>query len=130
MAAINLDTAARLDITCRKGDTFSLEIDFEQSIPTPLGGSVGWSMHVRETDTSEGDVNIIIPEDDITFTVADNSSGVTNALLTISIPFSVMEDIESGIYVYDIQNQSKAAGVKTYVFGLFKVNEDVTTPNL
>ena len=121
MAAINLDTAARLDITCRKGDTFSLEIDFEQTVPTTI-----WTMHVRETDTSEGDENIIIPEDDITFTVADNSSSVTNALLTISIPNSVMEDIESGIYVYDIQNQSKPAGVKTYVFGLFKVNEDVT----
>jgi len=67
MAAINLDTAARLDITCRKGDTFSLEIDFEQSLPT-----TGWTMHVRETDTSEGDENIIIPEDDITLTVEEN----------------------------------------------------------
>jgi len=122
MAAINLDTAARLDITCRKGDTFSLEIDFEQSIPTTI-----WTMHIRETDTSEGDENIIIPEDDITFTVSANSVGKFT-LLTISIPSSVMEDIESGIYVYDIQNFAKATGVKTYVFGLFKVNEDVTTP--
>jgi len=120
MAAINLDTAARLDITCRKGDTFSLELDFEQTIPT-----TGWSMHVRETDTSEGDVNIEIPEDDITFTVSENSSGKV-ALLTISIPFGTMEDIESGMYVYDLQNFAKATGVKTYVFGLFKVNEDVT----
>ncbi len=28
MAKVNLDTAARLDITCRKGDTFSLVLDF------------------------------------------------------------------------------------------------------
>ena len=121
MAAINLDTAARLDITCRKGDTFSLELDFGQTIP-----SKSWTMHVRETDTSEGE-EIIIPEDDITFTVSENSVGKFT-LLTISIPSSVMEDIESGIYVYDIQNFAKATGVKTYVFGLFKVNEDVTTP--
>tara|TARA_R100001440_G_scaffold49889_1_gene69829 strand:+ start:147 stop:515 length:369 start_codon:yes stop_codon:yes gene_type:complete len=122
MAAINLDTAARLDITCRKGDTFQLEIDFEQSIPTAT-----WLMHVRETDTSEGDVNIIIPEEDITFAVADNSSGVTNALLTVTIADSVMAEVQSGTYVYDIQNDSVNV-TKTYVFGLFKVNEDVTTP--
>tara|TARA_R100000030_G_scaffold32106_1_gene23682 strand:- start:1681 stop:2049 length:369 start_codon:yes stop_codon:yes gene_type:complete len=122
MAAINLDTAARLDITCRKGDTFQLEIDFEQSIPTST-----WLMHVRETDTSEEDENIIIPEDDITFAVADNSSGVTNALLTVTIADSVMAEVQSGTYVYDIQNDSVNV-TKTYVFGLFKVNEDVTTP--
>ena len=122
MAAINLDTAARLDITCRKGDTFQLEIDFEQSIPTAT-----WLMHVRETDTSEEDENIIIPEDDITFAVADNSSGVTNALLTVTIADSVMAEVQSGTYVYDIQNDSVNV-TKTYVFGLFKVNEDVTTP--
>ena len=28
MAQVNLDTASRLDIICRKGDTFSLGIDF------------------------------------------------------------------------------------------------------
>jgi len=122
MAAINLDTAARLDITCRKGDTFQLEIDFEQSIPTAT-----WLMHVRETDTSEEDENIIIPEDDITFAVSDNSSGVTNALLTVTIADSVMAEVQSGTYVYDIQNDSVNV-TKTYVFGLFKVNEDVTTP--
>jgi hypothetical protein len=120
MAAINLDTAARLDITCRKGDTFQLEIDFEQSIPTST-----WLMHVRETDTSEED--IIIDEGDITFTVADNSSGVTNALLTVTISDSIMAEVQSGIYVYDIQNNSVGV-TKTYVFGLFKVNEDVTVP--
>mgnify|MGYP003132019412 FL=1 len=122
MAAINLDTAARLDITCRKGDTFQLEIDFEQTVPTST-----WLMHVRETDTSEEDENIIIPEDDITFAVADNSSGVTNALLTVTIADSVMAEVQSGTYVYDIQNDSVNV-TKTYVFGLFKVNEDVTTP--
>ena len=120
MAAINLDTAARLDITCRKGDTFSLELDFGETVNTK-----GWAMHVRETDTSEGDLNIEIPEGDITFTVADNSSGVTNALLTITIADTVMADVQSGTYVYDIQNAILGV-TKTYLFGLFKVNEDVT----
>ena len=126
MAAINLDTAARLDITCRKGDTFFLELDFGQGIPT-----TGWLMHVRKTDTSEGVDNIEIPDDQIAFAISDNSSGVTNAQLSILIPFGAMEDIESGMFVYDIQNTSKVAllggqSVKTYLFGIFKVNEDVT----
>jgi len=119
MAAINLDTAARLDITCRKGDTFQLEIDFEQTVPTTV-----WLMHVRETDTSEED--LIIEEGLITFAVADNSSGVLNAKLTITINDSDMADVQSGTYVYDIQNDSVGV-TKTYVFGLFKVNEDITT---
>ena len=122
MAAINLDTAARLDITCRKGDTFSLELDFEQAVPTKV-----WTMHVRETDTSEGEDNLIILEDNITFAVSDNSSGVTNALLTVTISDNVMAEVQSGTYVYDLQNVISSE-TKTYLFGLFKVNEDITTP--
>ena len=118
MAAINLDTAARLDITCRKGDTFSLELDFGETVST-----TGWLMHVRETDTSEDE--LIIEDDVITFTVEDNSSGVTNAKLTITIPAVDMADVQSGMHVYDIQNTAIDV-VKTYLFGLFKVNEDVT----
>ena len=120
MAAINLDTAARLDITCRKGDTFSLELDFGETIPTS-----GWTMHVRETDTSEDE--LIIEDELITFAVSDNSSGVTNAKLTITISDATMALINSGMYVYDMQNADSGV-TKTYLFGLFKVNEDVTTP--
>jgi len=119
MAAINLDTAARLDITCRKGDTFQLELDFGETINT-----TEWLMHVRETDTSEED--LIIDEGAITFTVADNSSGVTNAKLTITISDDNMANVQSGMYVYDIQNDFSDV-TKTFLFGLFKVNEDITT---
>lgn len=118
MAAINLDTAARLDITCRKGDTFIMELDFGELI-----NSTGWLMHVRETDRSEDE--IIIPAADFTFTVSDNDDGVTNAKLKIVIPADTMVDISSGLYVYDLQN-TRASVVKTYLYGLFKVNEDVT----
>jgi hypothetical protein len=118
MAAINLDTAARLDITCRKGDTFVMELDFGQLVNT-----TGWLMHVRETDTSEDE--ILIPVDDISFTVSDNDGGVTNAKLKITIPADTMAILNSGMYVYDLQN-TRTSVVKTYLYGLFKVNEDVT----
>ena len=120
MAAINLDTAARLDITCRKGDTFIMELDFGETVNTN-----GWLMHVRETDTSEGDDNIIIEVDDESITIEDNASGVTNAKITITISSDDMSLIDSGLYVHDFQNTSSGV-VKTYLYGLFKVNEDVT----
>jgi hypothetical protein len=124
MAQINLDTAQRLDITCRKGDTFELDIDFTQTIPA----ANTWLMHVRETDTSEGEDNILIPVGDIVFTVDDgDGTGVTitDSKLTVTIPAVNMADVDSGMFVYDIQNTNNSI-VKTYVYGIFKVNEDIT----
>jgi hypothetical protein len=124
MAQINLDTAQRLDITCRKGDTFELDIDFTQTIPA----ANTWLMHVRETDTSEGEDNILIPVDDIVFTVDDgDGTGVIiiDSKLTVTIAATVMDDVDSGMFVYDIQNTNNSI-VKTYVYGIFKVNEDIT----
>jgi hypothetical protein len=124
MAQINLDTAQRLDITCRKGDTFALEIDFTQTIPA----ANTWLMHVRETDTSEGEDNILIPVGDIVFTVDDgDGTGVIiiDSKLTVTIPAVNMADVDSGMFVYDIQNTNNSI-VKTYVYGIFKVNEDIT----
>ena len=124
MAQINLDTAQRLDITCRKGDTFELDIDFTQTIPA----ANTWLMHVRETDTSEGEDNILIPVGDIVFTVDDgDGTGVIiiDSKLTVTIAATVMDDVDSGMFVYDIQNTNNSI-VKTYVYGIFKVNEDIT----
>lgn len=119
MATVNLDTASRLDITCRKGDTFTMELDFGQTMNT-----TGWEMQVRLTDTSEGNENIILG-DDFSFVVADNDAGVTNAKVTVSVTASVMATISSGNYVYDLQNNLNDV-VKTYLYGIFKVNEDIT----
>ena len=33
MATVNLDTAARLDIVCRKRDSFQLVLDFGVEVP-------------------------------------------------------------------------------------------------
>lgn len=120
MAAINLDTAARLDITCRKGDTFVMELDFGETV-----NNSGWLMHVRYTDTNDAPEDIVVEVDDELIVVEDNSSGVTDAKITITIPSDTMANIDSGMYVHDIQN-STGGVVKTYIYGLLKVNEDVT----
>jgi hypothetical protein len=96
-----------------------MDLDFGQAMNT-----TGWEMQVRLTDTSEGTNNIILGGD-FSFAVADNDNGVTNAKVTVSVTAAVMATIASGNYVYDLQNNLNDV-VKTYLFGIFKVNEDIT----
>jgi hypothetical protein len=114
---INLDTSQRVDITCRKGDTFTLVLTFndEFGIPLDLNGYV-WSLDVRETDTSSG---TIIDADQFSYT------GTSDGNLTIKADALTMALIEGGIYVYDLQS-SNVGNVKTWLYGIFKINEDVT----
>ena len=77
---INLDTSTRVDITCRKGDTFSLEFTF--------------------TDSAG---------------VAINLTGYTWKMAGVS----------GGLYVYDLQSTT-GGSVKTWIYGLFTINEDIS----
>lgn len=122
---INLDIANRVDITTRRGDTFNLELTFKDEAGDPIDLSSGyeWMMQVRESDTSsaailDGDSNDDLAAD-IGFT------GDNNGLLTITVSAAVMAGIEGGIYVYDLQS-SQGAVVTTWMYGIFKVNEDVS----
>lgn len=114
---INLDTSTRVDITCRKGDTFKLELTFNEADGTPIDISgYSWKMDVKETDTSAGD---IIPDSDFTY-----SSTVTGKL-TVSASSTIMAGVSGGLYVYDLQS-TNSGEVKTWVYGIFKINEDVS----
>jgi len=114
---INLDNASRVDITCRRGDTFTLEFTFSDDAGAAIDlTSYTWKMDVKETDTSSGDI------------IADNSftySGTAQGVLTITATATVMAAVEGGLYVYDLQSNSSGS-VKTWVYGLFKINEDVS----
>lgn len=114
---INLDTSTRVDITCRKGDTFKIEFTFNDDNGDPIDlTNYTWKMDVKETDTSSGDI------------IADNSfvySGNVNGVLTITAASSVMSNVNGGIYVYDLQS-TNSGEVKTWIYGIFKVNEDVS----
>jgi len=123
--SINLDIANRVDITTRKGDTFTLELTFkdEDGVVIDLSSGYEWMMQVRESDTStstllDGDSNDDIAND-FGFT------GDNNGLLTITASSNTMATIEGGIYVYDLQS-SQGATVITWMYGIFKVNEDVS----
>jgi len=123
--SINLDIANRVDITTRKGDTFTLELTFkdEDGVVIDLSSGYEWMMQVRESDTStsallDGDSN------------DDNAgsfgfTGTNTGLLTITASAAIMAAIDGGIYVYDLQS-SQGATVITWMYGIFKVNEDVS----
>ena len=75
-----------------------------------------WKLDVRETDTSD---TAIIEDDAFTY------SGTELGVLTISAAPATMAGIDGGLYVYDLQS-TNAGTVKTWIYGIFKVNEDVT----
>jgi len=114
---INLDNSTRVDITCRKGDTFSLELTFTDDAGDAIDLTYyTWKMDVKETDTSSSD---IIADD--SFTYSGNSSGE----LTITATAATMAATSGGTYVYDLQSTNSGV-VKTWVYGIFKINEDVS----
>jgi len=130
---INLDRSQRLDIICRKGDTFilNLELKDENGVAIDLTGDptnvYSFIMQVRLSDTSE--TVLLSPNVDI-----DNS---VDGLVTFSLPASDM-NVNAGLYVYDIQqtrqdtsrsgpnDDGRELSVETLVYGTFKINEDVT----
>lgn len=113
---VNLDNAQRVDIICRKGDTFSIEVDFYDASNQPINlTTYTWKMEVSESDTSASPVL-----DSTAFSYSGNSTGT----LFVTAPAATMLTIPAGLYVYGLQ--SNVAGViKTWLLGLFTVNEDV-----
>lgn len=120
MAQVNLDISQRLDITCRKSDTFSLDVIFKDAngAGVDLTSYTEFKMEVRRHDRKTGTANLVF-----TLTGGDisvNASGLMNiekSAVTMNIP--------SGDYVYDLQAVD-GTGVHTWLKGKFIVNEDVT----
>ena len=114
---INLDNSTRVDVTCRKGDTFNLQFTFTDSVGDAIDLSAyTWKLDVKETDTSSSDI------------IADSSfvyTGTASGLLTITASASVMAAVSGGLYVYDLQSTT-GGEVKTWIYGLFTINEDIS----
>ena len=121
MAVVNLDTAARLDIICRKGDSFSLAVEFDSNLPDDSEGNDNdvWTLTIREAVDSE-DASLE------NFTVGVNDSDPKK--LDITNTSSNMAGIAAGLYVYDVQysDGESTPAITTYLYGTFEVREDVT----
>lgn len=115
--SVNLDTSRRLDITCRKGDDFVLNLSVNDATGSPLAMSTYvFKMEVRDSDT---DADTVVAATDVTY---DQD---TNGTLVVKIADTNMT-MDGGLYVYDLQATDNNSIVSTWLHGLFKVNEDVT----
>lgn len=128
ITSVNLDIAKRVDITCRRGDTFSLEFIVKDAdgvalnVTTP--GTYTFKMEVRETDTTTGTATIATTGDTSNgFNILGSSEGV----VTVTSAASHMATVASGLYVYDLQaTKVDDSSVQTWFYGIFKINEDVS----
>ena len=117
MSSINLDRSSRLDIRCRKGDTFKLifTFDADQSSARPVAG---WKMQVRTTADDEETPKLSVTNNGTTYFVYSDAG----KKLTLTIPAGTMNF--SGQYVYDIQHAGSET--ETFFHGVFTAVEDVT----
>lgn len=121
---INLDTASRVDVICRKGDTFKLKLTITDS-----DGDVNFAtddvflFEVRESDT--GSVVQNTSNDNFSDSHTAVGDDVTAKAITLEVAASVMKTMPAGLYVYDVEQKSGST-VTTLIYGTLKVNEDVS----
>jgi hypothetical protein len=128
MATANLDISEKLDIVCKRGDSFSMSITMTDSSGSPINNSTYvFKLMVKSKDVNEGrsaGINLPVAYDSTILTI-DGVSGGSDGVATFNETASTMAAIDPGVYVYDIQYTDDTE-VKTILEGLFKVNPDVT----
>lgn len=117
---VNLDTSQRVDIICKRGDTFSLRVTMTDS-DGDASFAVGdtFLMQVRDADTN--DTSTVL---EITPSAAIQAD-VDNKYIDFTKAAASMKALTSGLYVYDIE-QNSSGTISTLIYGTFKVNEDVS----
>ncbi len=128
---VNLDVSQKVDITCKRGDTFVLSLTFSDSSGSPLQletDGYEFLMQVRKRAKNDGATGLILGTANIGVQSANNFEPIEVDDLgraTITASASTMRNVPSGVYVYDIQHI--VDNVHTTVLnGTFKVNEDVS----
>ena len=152
---INLDRSQRVDITCKRGDTFNLNLELKDDagIALVLGDTQDsnlsdyyfYKMEVREVDTHDGTGGPGTTEGYV-LQMDGTVSTTDDGLVTFTKSHDQMTgvNVPSGVYVYDIQQKivsdlgdDDAEGgtgddadtihsVETLLYGIFKIVEDVT----
>lgn len=130
---VNLDISEKLNITCRKGDTFKITLTLKDSDGVAISltdDGYEFLMQVRSDKTKSGKL-ILGTEakgatakqgDAITnFTFATDNSGN----VTITATDAVMRKIPAGRYIYDLQ-QIVNSETTTLLEGSFVVNDDIS----
>lgn len=145
---VTLDTADKLDIVCKKGDTFLLNLRLKDSNGVPITlETLGYTflMQVREQPTQDPNSievsfvkgPVVISTPDAKETRQEEGQAPTTNLtfepitvddsgnITITGSHNTMKQINPGRYVYDIQSVV-SGNYKTIVRGGFVVTDDIT----
>ena len=135
---INLDVAKRVDIICRKGDTFKLEIDLKAADGTPVPeNGYTYKMEVRTADyanasytdpNGDTDATIVLSTEDSIPLAKKISYTSPEGKVVFNVTSEIMKTVASGLYVYDIEATTIAntPETQTWLYGTFKVNEDIS----
>lgn len=134
---VNLDVSEKLNITCRKGDTFNLGLLMKDSSGDPIDVSrYAFLMQVKgDPDPVTGERPLIIgtaergklaAQGDDDFPTNFTFKAESDGNVTIQATSQVMGLIEPGSYVYDIQQTTPTEVTTTIFEGRFIVNDDVS----
>lgn len=143
MATVSVDIAQQLDITCRQGDTFILDL----TITTTAGAAqdmtgYGGALIVKAAGSDTPILEFFTPTitSPVNRTIDDTYNAATDGLITMAFgggsnnvvrftaAASLMDAIPSGTYNYDFAVQYGTLSenfITTYTKGTFTVNEDV-----
>lgn len=147
-SSVNLDVAERLDITCRRGDTFSLTLTLKDSSGTAITlATSGYEflMDVKTTPqrtrsgVSEREViasSILSPsKSNSKRLTSDQQNKLSNGFefkditdsgtVNVTASADTMSNLPVGSFEYDIQ-QKVGDVVTTILRGTFTVNEDIS----
>ena len=140
MSNVSVDIAQTLNITCRKGDTFVLDLTITSSGGSPLSlTGYGGALFVKDnqgTSILTFFTNQISSPTNRTIDDTYNSSnhglitmahgGGNNNVVRFLASSTLMAAVEAGNYVYDFAVQYDATNIiTTYTKGSFIVNSDV-----
>lgn len=135
---VNLDVSEKLNITCKKGDTFNLGLLMKDANGDALDVSTyRFLMQVKgDPDPDTGERPLIIgtasegklaqrDRDGLAtnFTITSDENGN----VTINAAANIMELIAAGSYVYDIQQINNIDVTTTIFEGRFIINDDVSS---
>lgn len=135
----NLDVAEKLDITCRKGDTFELSLNFKDSTGsfiTLLTDGYEFFMQVRGSKRTANSKGELIAG---TITKGDQAKGEDKTAnvgfsfddvddlgnVTVRASADTMANFPAGRYTYDLQYTVNNK-TTTVLKGSFTVNDDIT----
>jgi hypothetical protein len=112
--------AGKYDIICDQGSTFERTFVYRDSTQTPIDNT-GWSARMQVRPTFGSDEVLL------NMTTQNNTIvlGGSNGEIFVSSPDDVMANLESGVFVYDLELITPTSVIKP-VRGSFTIRPEVT----